>query len=712
MFRALARRASPIKAHRSSCCLFSSMSAMTSFGVLCSTRRGISEAPGSTAPPPVEVAFELQALNFKIPKTQQMGCPRTPEALVRLTHFPRERIRNFSIIAHIDHGKTTLSDAILRRTGVLLADGAVGTYMDKLSVEKERGITIKAQSCSMFVTYQGEEYLLNLIDTPGHVDFQYEVSRSLGASEGAVLLVDASQGIEAQTMANFYLAMEANLTIVPALTKLDTILGDEPIENALRQIEDATGLLSREVILTSARQKAGVEAVLEAVITRVPPPEGKVSTKMPHVSQAGTLTQSSGEVPLRALLFDCWHRTDQRFGEGVMCLVRVVDGEVSVKTPACFLHSKKRYQVKEVGIMHPEPCTVGALSAGMVGYLFLCELTRADVAIGDTIASTFAVDPIPGFKLVKPVVFAGFFPDEGEQVSSLREAVDKLRITDPSVTISLLECPALGSGLQLGFLGMLHMSVFQERLFAEFDKKVLVTPAQVQYRYQDKEGTEHDLTVYNWKWPHEGALIYKEPYVKATIVCLNEHFGAINSEALMNYRAEQLDMKPVDGTRMSIRYKMPMAELARGFFDKLKSISHGYASLDYDEPVYEEVDLVKVDVIINKARLSALSTICPRQDSQAVGRRIVASLKTNLTRSSVDLPIQALVGNKIIARETVGAYRKDVCAKIHAGDISRKQKKWADQKKGKDRLARRSVGTVQLDQDVIAEAMGAMSYNE
>lgn len=659
-------------------------------------------------------ASKLHTVVYEIPVTSEMGCPRTPEQLIRLSDFPRERIRNFAVIAHIDHGKTTLSDAILRRTRVLKSDGAVGTYMDKLLVERERGITIKAQTCSMFVTYKGEEYLLNLIDTPGHVDFQYEVSRSLGACEGAVLLVDASQGIEAQTMANFYLAMEANLTVVPALTKLDTVMNDEQVETIIQQVEDATGLLSREVLLTAAKQKLGVEALLEAVIERVPCPQGKRSSQGASVSAAGTLKESSGDAPLRALVFDCWPHVDEKSKEeGICCLVRVIDGEVTRKTVASLLQAKKRYVIKELGIMHPEPCPVGCLTAGMVGYLFIPGITREDISIGETISSTLqsGVEPIPGFRKVKPVVFAGFFPDESEQLSSIKTAIDKLRVSDPSVTSTTLECPALGPGMQLGFLGMLHMNVFQERLFAEYAKKVLVTPPQVQYQYVDGEGKVFELNVFNWKWPHEGAVSYLEPWVRATIVCPLDHFGAVNSEALAHFRAEQIEMKPFDGLRTLVRYRMPLAELARGFFDRVKSLSHGYASLEYDDPVYEPADIVKLDIVINKAKVSALSCICARQNAATVGRRIVSALKENLTRSVVDLPIQAFVSTKCVARETVGAYHKDVCSKIHAGDISRKMKKWADQKKGKEKLAKRLVGTAQLDQDVLAAAMGATINN-
>lgn len=624
---------------------------------------------------------------------EPMGILKTPEEVKKMGAWPMERTRNFSIIAHIDHGKTTLADAILRRCGLIKDSGDVGRYMDKLQVERERGITVKAQTCSIFVKdpRDGKEYLLNLIDTPGHVDFSYEVSRSLGASEGAVLLVDASQGIEAQTMANLYLALDNDLSIVPALTKLDAVLSDTAVESSLTQIEDSTGLLRTEVVLTAAKKRLGVEHLLKAVIDRVPTPATKGSLESPES---------------RALLFDCWANPDEKVG-GIVALVRVLDGKFEPKTNLHCLNVKKRLEVKEVGIMNPEMVPTQCLSAGMVGYIVLPGAARTDMLIGDTFASTPNAKAVPGFKHVKPMVFAGFFPDEGQLVTSLRTCVENLRVNDPSVTVEPIECPALGSGLQLGFLGMLHMQVFQERLFNEYWKTVLVTPAQARYMYQDAEGKRHDLTLYNWKGKHEGAQTYLEPFVKATVICNNEHFAAVNAKAIMAFRSECLDQKQLDGTRIVAQYRMPLADLVKGFFDFLKQETHGYGHLEYDDPVFEEADLVKIEIVVNKASISALSTIAPRQTANETARRIVRSLRENLNRAIIDLPIQAFIGGKCIARETVGAYSKDVTAKIHAGDISRKQKKWDQQKKGKAAMAKRMVGSAQLDQETIAAAMGA-----
>lgn len=713
--------------------------------------------------------------------------------------FPPERIRNVSIVAHVDHGKTTLTDALLRRAGLLPADGATGTFTDRLAVERDRGITVKAQTCSLFLSAprrSGEGgrdvYLINLIDTPGHVDFQYEVSRSLSASEGALLLVDVSQGVEAQTMAQFHTSLEHDLAIVPVLTKMDQVLSDDVVDRALAQLEDSTGLLRQEVVMTSAKHKKGMEAVFQAIIDHVPAPatspdagpSGKEGRQgFSELCQLPPMRPDSEErkaaeaslVPLRALLFDCWtaessgmtraagpgheggapspsfssasppplgkegsslkgavvDASPQR--DGVYCLVRVISGTATPGTRVTFFHSNGRHEVREVGILHPSLYPTAALTAGMVGYLFFPRLKRADIVIGDTLCTLptkrhflakgdhrgdtadrpFAVHPVPGFRRIQPVVFAGFYPDEGKYVSQLRDAVDLLCVNDPSVTVESIQCQALGSGLQLGFLGLLHMQVFQERLRAEFDQTVLVTPPQVQYMGVEVGADPADpqqrkpLSVSNWRWPHEGIATYLEPFVMATVVTPKDYFNAINAAALSQFRGEQTDMRVVDDARVLARYHMPLADLARGFASAVKSFSHGYATLDYDIAEYVPADLVKVDIAINKARLSALSLICPRHEANAQGRRILSSLKENLTRSSVDLPLQALVGKKIIARDTVKAYRKDVTAKIHAGDISRKRKKWDDQRKGKERMARRSFGTVVLDQSVLAAAMGA-----
>jgi GTP-binding protein LepA len=744
--------------------------------------------------------------------------PRNPAEEVAfkknlMRSFPVANIRNVSVVAHVDHGKTTLSDAMLRFANLLPADAATGTFTDRLQVEKDRGITIKAQTCSVLLTHRGTgaQYLINLIDTPGHVDFQYEVSRSLCASEGAVLLVDVRQGVEAQTMAQFYAALEQNLTILPVLTKMDSVMNDSQVEKTLLQLEDSTGLLSREVVLTSAKSKAGVEQLFQQIINKVPPPSGRVGfsdmKQLPlmHPDNAERKQAEKDLVPLRALLFDCWtaESSGMRDGDGaagssvgtvvssggtssstaptagvtassavagghslasdgIYGLVRIVDGTVTPGTTVTFFHSRKKHEVREVGIIHPTLHPTAALTTGMVGYVFFPGLTKKDVLIGDTLctlptrrhtfnavtnseestngvpqnstasaessaaaakrpdgaaadAASFVVTPIPGFKAVQPVVFAGFYPDEGDFISQLRDAVDLLCVNDPSVTVEPLQCPALGPGLQLGFLGFLHMQVFKERLLMEFGQTVLVTPPQVQYMYVEQNSDplnrqlHKPVSVSNWLWPHEGAGAYLEPFVTATVLTPSEYFNRINSAALSEYRGEMEDMRVIDDARTMVRYRMPLADLARGFFSTVKSTSHGYATLEYDEPTYAVADLVKMDIVINKARISALSTICLRQEANTQARRILTSLKDNLQRSTVDLPLQALVGSKIIARETIKAYRKDVTAKIHAGDISRKQKKWNDQKKGKERMARRSVGTVTLDQSVLAAAMGATS---
>lgn len=758
--------------------------------------------------------------------------------------FPQARIRNVSLVAHVDHGKTTLTDALLRRAGLLPADGAIGTFTDRLAVEKDRGITVKAQTCSVILRDTSDpasgggdgggevEYLLNLIDTPGHVDFQYEVSRSLGASEAAALLVDVAQGVEAQTMAQYYAALEHDLTILPVLTKLDNVLNDAQVDRTLQQLEDSTGLLRREVVLTAAKTKCGMEALFRAMIDRVPPPRGREGfsdwCQLPvmHPESEERKAADAALVPLRALLFDCWtvessgaveqtlthtamhsavssssspgatsstsvaaataptsasssvSGTSGGRGKGIYGLIRVMDGTVTPGTVVTFFHSRTRYEVAGVGLIHPTLYPTAALTAGMVGYVYFPDLQKKDVLIGETLctvpakrfalaspddirqpqrsggggeplenanvsdeagvnalgrsdepdgkrtsasaasvsASRLLIFPIPGFKTVRPVVFAGFFPDEGDILPQLREAVDLLCLNDPSVTVEPLQCQALGSGLQLGFLGLLHMQVFKERLLGEFGQSVLVTPPQVQYMCVDRgvddvsdPANRKPITVNTWRWPHEGVATYLEPFVHATVVTPKDYFNPINSAAIAQFRGEQEDMRGIDDARMLVRYRMPLADLARGFFSVVKSRSHGYATLEYDEATYVEADLVKVDIVINKSKVSALSLICPRHESVAHGRRIIATLKAHLDRSIVDLPLQAMIAGKVVARDTIKAYRKDVTAKIHAGDISRKQKKWNDQKKGKERLARRMVGTVALDQEVLAAAMGASS---
>ncbi|CCW60511.1 unnamed protein product [Phytomonas sp. EM1] len=736
--------------------------------------------------------------------------------------FPLENIRNVSIIAHVDHGKTTLTDALLHKAEVLPADGETGTFTDRLRVERERGITVKAQTCSVFLkrrrsphvepslkhlsdgneaqdqckegSADSEVFLINLIDTPGHIDFQYEVSRSLYASEGVALLVDVNQGVQAQTMTHFLTALEQGLGVIPVLTKMDQVMSSSVVERTLTQLEDSTGLLRREVIFTSAKGKRGLEAFFQSIIERVPAPRGLYGLsdmkQLPPMHPDGEEQRLAAEalVPLRALLFDCWTvesggMNGKRFGasldesspllgggaverNGIYCLVRVIDGTVTPGTVVTFFHSRKTYKVASVGIIHPTLHPMPALTTGMVGYLFFPELRRGEVLIGDTFCTVptrryrlaahpvndaksptspaetkdpkrrthddetalesgdtqscstkgpAIVHPIPGFKTAQPAVFASFYPDEGVRIESLREAVELLCVNDPAVTVEAVHCQTLGPGLQLGFLGLLHLQVFKERLLDEFGQAVLVTPPQVQYQCVRHGGDPADLrqrsplTVASWRWPHEGVKAYLEPVVHVTVTTPKDSLSEINSAALSDYRAEQEDTQAVDDTRVLVRYQMPLAELARGFFSLVRSISKGHATLEYDDPVYVCTDLVKVDILINKAKISALSFICLPQEAHIRGRRILSILKEHINRSSTDLPLQAVIGNKIIARETIKAYRKDVTAKIHAGDITRKQKKWNDQKKGKERMARRRFGTVTLEQSVLAAAMGATS---
>ncbi|KAG8347140.1 putative GTP-binding protein [Trypanosoma vivax] len=701
-------------------------------------------------------------LRHTIPPTEAtMGRPRPVDddqasrSLAALKEFPSERIRNIAVVAHVDHGKTTLCDVMLRRTGTLQGGSLVGTYTDRLLVERERGITVKAQTSSMFVEHNGIEYLINLIDTPGHVDFQYEVSRSVGAAQGVLLLVDVVQGIEAQTMAHFHMALERSLVILPVFTKVDKVLTDTAVESALRELEDSTGLLRSEVILTSAKAQLGIEVLLRAIIERVPPPKGisglsDASQLPPLLPGSDAHAASMAEmVPLRALLLDSWTRecggglcssitksgesaggktnaggscaisTHGRESDSITCLLRVIDGTLTARMQVLLYHSRKRYEVREVGIIHPDLRPTAALTAGMVGYVVFSHVRREDLLVGETFYTLPTrkftredIVPIAGFKRSHPVVFAGVYPDEGGYITQLREAVDRLCINDPAVTVESVDCQALGAGLQLGFMGILHMQVFQERLMNEFGQQVLVTPPVVQYKYCEagEAGTQalKPLNVHTWRWLHEGVACYMEPYVTATIVTPREYTQAIDGEAQRCYRGTQMDMRMMDDARMLLRYKMPLADLVRGFCGSVKSISHGYASLEYDDVVYEKADLVRVDIVVQKLRVSALSTICPRSEAAAIGKRIVSCLKSNLSRISVDIPLQAMVGGKIVARETVKAYRKDVTAKIHAGDITRKQKKWNDQKKGKERIARRTVGGVTFDQSVLAAAMGAV----
>jgi GTP-binding protein LepA len=637
--------------------------------------------------------------------------------------IPQSRIRNFSIIAHVDHGKTTLSDAILKRTKVveqhdMSGVGNAAVYMDKLAVEKERGITVKAQTASIFVkrpapdgTGGEEELLLNLIDTPGHIDFAYEVQRSLTASEGAVLLVDAAQGVQAQTMANFHLAFGADIAIVPALTKCDAVVDEDRVDAVAVAVENATGFLNKEIVRTSARSGKGLETILIRVMNEVPAPSG------------------DPDAPLRAYLFDAWFGPHKRrvvrpgvesfeAMRTVLCNVRVVDGSIRVGDTVTLMGStpgggeRKEYRVYDCGVLHPDPVSTGVLYAGMVGFVDVGMDSRKEANVGDTMVNPQhlkQLKPVAPFAAQQPIIFATFHPNEGESFETMREAIDKLCINDPSVTVNMVKCPAFGPGLQLGFFGQLHQSVFEDRLSSEFELDVLVTPAQVFYKYRDAAGNEHPLHAAEWVGDKQrnSVVALLEPVVTATIVCREQDFGVLNSEATAHFRAEFVDSQTLDGGRMSVKFRMPLAELIRGLMERIMQLSHGFASLEYDELTYEASDLVKIDVQVNKKPIPALSTITTKRDALAVGKRLVAALKENIKIASVTLPVQAMVGGKIIARETVSARKKDVLSKIHAGDYSRKAKKLGEQKRGQKDRAQRMVGQFSLDSETLSTVMGA-----
>jgi GTP-binding protein LepA len=652
-----------------------------------------------------------------IPVTEPLPARRlTPVELRELFKrgpFPARLIRNFSIIAHVDHGKTTLADAILRRTKVLEQEdmSGVGTsavFMDKLAVERERGITVKAQTATMFIkgSKDGEEMLVNLIDTPGHIDFAYEVQRSLTASEGAVLLVDAAQGVQAQTMANFHLAFGADIAIVPALTKCDAVVDEEKIDAVAAAVEDATGFLNKEIVRTSARSAKGLEEILTRVIRVVPAPKG------------------DPDAPLRMYLFDAWFGPHKRriIKPGreiyedmrtVLCNVRVVDGTVRVGDTVAMMGAsaadRKDYRVYDCGILHPEPVSTGVLYAGMVGFIDVGMHSRKEANVGDTLCNPQylkQLKPVAPFSTQQPIIFATFHPNENESFEVMREAIDKLCINDPSVTVAQVKCPAFGPGLQLGFYGQLHQSVFEDRLQSEFSLDVLVTPAQVFYKYRDADGLEHALHTSEWIDDRRNVVLL-EPVVTATIVCREADFGPINSEATSQFRGEFIDSQTLDGGRLAVKFRMPLAELIRGLMERIMQLSHGFASLEYDGLTYEASDLVKVDVMVNKKLIPALSSITTKREALEVGKRIVTSLKENIRIASINLPVQALVGGKIIARETISARKKDVLSKIHAGDQSRKQKKLNEQKRGQATRAQRMVGQFSLDTEVLATVMGA-----
>jgi GTP-binding protein LepA len=592
-----------------------------------------------------------------------------------MTKTPVDRIRNFSIIAHIDHGKSTLADRLLQETGTVSNREMKEQFLDNMELERERGITIKLQAARMnYTARNGEQYVLNLIDTPGHVDFSYEVSRSLVACEGALLIVDASQGVEAQTLANVYLALESNLEIIPVLNKVD-LPGAEP-ERVRAEIEEIIGLDCSKAILASAKEGIGITDILESIVELVPPPADTVDR------------------PLRALIFDSYYDSYR----GVIVYFRVVDGSVKKGDKVRLMASKKEYQIDELGVLSPTQVQVDELHAGEVGYFAASIKAVGDARVGDTITlvNNPAAESLGGYAEAKPMVFCGLFPIDADQYPELREALDKLRLNDASLNYEPETSSAMGFGFRCGFLGLLHMEIIQERLEREYNLDLITTAPSVVYRVTTNKGEviyiDNPSTLPE---PNHRTSI-EEPYVKLEMITPEEYVGTL-MELCQNRRGVFQDMKYLTKGRTTVIYELPLAEVVTDFFDQMKSRTRGYASMEYHLIGYRENHLVKLDLMINGDPVDALAMIVHRDKAYNVGRAMAEKLKELIPRHQFKVPIQATIGNKVIASENIPALRKDVLAKCYGGDISRKKKLLQKQAKGKKRM--KSVGTVDVPQE-------------
>lgn len=595
--------------------------------------------------------------------------------------YDRELIRNFCIIAHIDHGKSTLADRMIEMTDTVALRDMEAQLLDNMDIERERGITIKSSAVRMFYTHtDGKRYMFNLIDTPGHVDFNYEVSRSLAACEGAVLVVDATQGIEAQTLANVYLALDNSLEIVPVINKIDLPSAD--VEHTKKEIEDVIGLPAENAPCISAKTGLNVEQVLAAVVDTVPPPSGDINK------------------PLKALIFDSVYDNYK----GALSYVRVVDGIVKPGMKIRYMATGNEFEVTEVGIFSPTLMPIDALEAGEVGYISASIKNVRETKVGDTItdANAPADEPLPGYKQANPMVFCGIYPADGADYENLRDALDKLVLNDASLSYEPETSMALGFGFRCGFLGLLHMEIIQERLEREFDLDLVTTAPSVIYKVVKTNGDEVMIDNPTNLPPATEIAYMEEPMVRATIMSPSEYVGTI-MELCQDKRGVFEDMKYIEEGRVNIFYELPLNEIIYDFFDQLKSRSRGYASFDYELKEYAKSDLVKLDFLLNGDMCDALSTIVHKDKAYAKGRAVAEKLQEVIPRQQFEIPIQAAIGGKIIARETVRAVRKDVLAKCYGGDITRKKKLLEKQKEGKKRM--RQIGTVSLPSEAFMSVL-------
>ncbi|MHB0976393.1 MAG: translation elongation factor 4 [Candidatus Aquicultorales bacterium] len=593
----------------------------------------------------------------------------------------QDRIRNFSIIAHIDHGKSTLADRLLEMTHTISQREMMEQFLDSMELERERGITIKARAVRvLYKAKDGKEYVLNLIDTPGHVDFNYEVSRSLAACEGALLVVDAVQGVEAQTIANTYLALDNDLEIIPVINKID-LPSAEP-ERVEHEIEESLAIEASDAVTVSAKTGEGVDEVLEAIVHRIPAPKG------------------SPEKPLKALIFDSFYDPYR----GVIVFIRVVDGAIAPGDKVKMMATGREAQVEEVGVLRPGQISVERLSAGEVGYVIAGIKEVADTKVGDTItlAKGGTAEPLPGYREAKPMVFTGFYPADGTQYEDLREALGKLSLNDPALIYEPESSSALGFGFRCGFLGLLHMEIIKERLEREYDLELVATAPSVAYRITLTSA--ETITIRNpSEMPDPGNIgTMEEPYVKAVILTPPDYVGAV-MDLCQDRRGDFINMHYLSPHRVEVEYSLPLAEILLDFFNQLKGRTRGYASLDYEHSGYRESKLVKLDILLAGQPVDAFSLIVPKEKAYPRGRELVDKLRQIIPRQLFEVPIQAAIGSKVIARETIKARRKDVIAKCYGGDISRKRKLLEKQKAGKRRM--KQIGRVEVPQEAFMQVL-------